>query len=121
MSSLAKSFSELTAAGTALNRKFTPGGGRASGIGGPIGPSTLFEQTRRTLDKSFGIPPIEGDPGYTPPPASPVLTPVTPMPIPGQDDLANISARRRSIEEQMRRRGRVSTVLSGQQSEPLGG
>lgn len=120
MTSLAQSFSQLTAAGTALNRKFTPGGGRASGIGGPIGPSTLFEQTRRTLDRPFKIAPVEGDPGYVPP-ASPVVTPVTPMPIPGQDDLANISARRRSIEEQIRRRGRVSTVLSSPQSEPLGG
>src|SRR3977135_3654447 len=60
---------------------------------------------------------------YTPAPEPDTATPtpVTPMPIPGQDDLSNIAARRRYIEEPFRRRGRMSTVLSNPQAEPLGG
>ena|SRR5260221_9746315 len=60
---------------------------------------------------------------YTAPPEpdQPTPTPVTPMPGNDPSDLNIISARRRSIEEQMRRRGRMSTVLSNPQAEPLGG
>lgn len=56
-----------------------------------------------------------------PQPEVPGLTPVTPMPVPGQDDLSNIAAQRRSLADQLRRRGRLSTILSQPQSEPLGG
>lgn len=48
-------------------------------------------------------------------------TPPTVMPVPGQDDLANIAARRRSVQAQLLRRGRLSTILSQPQNEPLGG
>ena len=73
-------------------------------------------ERRRTQQASqdFGITPPP-QPGDTNP------TPVTPMPIPGQDDLANIAARRKSIEQQLFRRGRLSTILSNPLSEPLGG
>ena len=52
--------------------------------------------------------------------SQPALTPPTPMPIPGQDSLANIMARRASIAAQLARRGRLSTILSQIQPEPLG-
>jgi hypothetical protein len=59
----------------------------------------------------------------TPPPeeAPPEITPPTPMPIPGQDTLEAVTARRRSIQAQLARRGRLSTILSQPQAEPLGG
>lgn len=123
MTSLAQSFSQLSRAGTSLNSKWPslaiPGGQKLGGLG-PLGFSGPRTQVRQQLDKTFGVPPSEGDPGYVPL-VSPAVTPVTPMPIPGQDDLANIAARRKSIEEQLFRRGRLSTVLSNPQSEPLGG
>lgn len=55
------------------------------------------------------------------PAAPPEVPPATKMPVPGQDDLANIAARRRSVAAQLARRGRLSTILSQPQSEPLGG
>lgn len=123
MSGVAQSFSQLSRAGTSFNSRWPslaiPGGQKLGGLG-PLGFSGPRTQVRQQLDKTFGVPPSEGDPGYVPP-GPPVVTPVTPMPIPGQDDLANISARRKSIEQQLFRRGRMSTVLSNPQTEPLGG
>jgi len=60
---------------------------------------------------------------YTPVPEPDTVTPTPVTPMPGVDptDLNTIAARRRSIEEQLRRRGRMSTVLSNPQAEPLGG
>ncbi len=51
----------------------------------------------------------------------PEVAPPTPMPIPGQDTLEAVTARRRSIQAQLARRGRLSTILSQPQAEPLGG
>jgi|SRR6267378_3424710 len=56
---------------------------------------------------------IAAAPGPLPPPIA--------MPVPGQDDLANIASRRRSIQSQLARRGRLSTILSQGFYEPLGG
>ena len=56
----------------------------------------------------------------TPDISQPAITPPTPMPIPGQDAIANIMARRASIAAQLARRGRLSTILSQSQPEPLG-
>jgi hypothetical protein len=119
MSGIGQTFSSFSHALTDINRKVGIGGGRASV--GPFGPSNPRERGRRAIDPVFGVPPVEGDPGYVPPPTPPVVTPVTPMPVPGQDELANIEARRRSISEQLARRGRASTILSNPQTEPLGG
>src|SRR5258706_7435159 len=121
MGGIAQTFSSVSRRLTGLNDKFginTPvaGGGKI----GPLGFSGPRTRARVALDETFGVPPSPGDPGFID--TTPVVpTPVTPMPVPGQDDLANIAARRRSIDEQLRRRGRVSTVLSSPQSEPLGG
>lgn len=122
MSGAAQSFSQLSRGLTNVNNRL---GINTFGAGlgkiGPLGFSGPRTQGRQQLDKTFGVPPSEGDPGYVPPPGPPVVTPVTPMPIPGQDDLSNIAARRKSIEQQLFRRGRMSTVLSNPQNEPLGG
>jgi len=50
----------------------------------------------------------------------PAIPGPTPMPIPGADDMSTILARRASISAQLARRGRLSTILSQPQSEPLG-
>jgi len=96
-----------------------PGGGRAAS--GPLGPVTLSPKIRRQLDEGFGVPPSQGDPGYVPPPEPPVIPPPTPMPDPDLSSLGSIAARRRSIQAQLARRGRMSTILSQGQPEPLGG
>lgn len=121
MSGAAQSFSNLSNALTNINKRLSIPTYGDRGTVGPFGFNLPREQGRQALDKAFGVPPVEGDPGFVPPPGPPVVTPVTPMPIPGQDDLTNIAARRKSIEEQLFRRGRLSTVLSNPQSEPLGG
>lgn len=54
-------------------------------------------------------------------PDIPSVTAPTPMPIPGQDTLEAIRARRSSIQAQLARRGRLSTILSSPSFEPLGG
>lgn len=123
MSSIGQSFSQLSKGFTSLNSKLAlriPYGPSSTEEIGPIGPTTGRNRLRRGLDKAFGVLPSEGDPGYVPP-ANPQITPVTPMPIPGQDDLASMAARRQSIQQQLFRRGRFSTILSDPQSEPLGG
>lgn len=43
------------------------------------------------------------------------------MPVPGPNSLDTIRARRLSIQAQLARRGRLSTILSQPQYEPLGG
>src|SRR5690242_17108259 len=94
------------------------GGLSAVGPFNPLGSAGIFPT--KMVNKAIS----EGDviSGYKPPPETPTVTPVTPMPIPGQDDLANIAARRQSIEQQLLRRGRLSTILtSPQTNEPLGG
>lgn len=121
MSGAAQSFSQLSHGLTSLNKRLSIPTYFDRGTVGPLGFNKPRDQGRQQLDKVFGVPPVEGDPGYVPPPGPPVVTPVTPMPIPGQDDLSNIAARRKSIEEQLFRRGRLSTVLSNPQNEPLGG
>jgi hypothetical protein len=118
MSSVAQSFSQLSASLTKRSKELGVGGGRANM--GVLGPTLGRTVMRQQLDKTLGVAPIEGDPGYVAPPSLNV-TPVTPMPVPGVDDLSNVAARRRSIEDQLRRRGRMSTVLGGAQTEPLGG
>lgn len=55
---------------------------------------------------------------------APTVTPPTPMPTPG--DAASKAAKRQSITEQMRRRGRASTILTDGSggpavNDPLGG
>ena len=55
---------------------------------------------------------------------APAVTPVTPMPTPG--DANSKAAKRASITEQMRRRGRASTILTDGTggpivNDPLGG
>lgn len=55
---------------------------------------------------------------------APIVTPVTPMPTPG--DANSKAAKRASITEQMRRRGRASTILTDGTggpvvNDPLGG
>ena len=114
-----ESFSQLSAGLTSLNRRLSFGP-HILGIGppGPLGFSEPRTRARQILDKDFGVAPKEGDPGY---PAPLVPTPVTPLAGNDPTDLNIIAARRRSIEEQMRRRGRMSTVLSSPQIEPLGG
>jgi hypothetical protein len=118
MGSVAESVSQITYGLTKLNNKTAIGGGQARL--GAVGFTGGLEKSRRAHDNIWDVPPSPGDSGYVAP-ATPNVTPVTPMPIPGQDDLANISARRRSIEQQLARRGRLSTVLSNPQNEPLGG
>lgn len=54
-------------------------------------------------------------------PSVPDIPAPTAMPIPGQDALANIISRRRSIQAQLARRGRLATILSQPATEPLGG
>lgn len=54
-------------------------------------------------------------------PQPPQVTPVTPMPAP--DDAAINAAKAKSVSEQRRRRGRMSTILSDTAltDQPLGG
>jgi len=59
--------------------------------------------------------PNRGDPEF-----DPVLPTPIPMPDPSPTSQASIAARRRSIQAQALRRGRMSTILSQAQSEPLG-
>lgn len=124
MGSTAVSFSALSKKLTSLNSDLSPHSSRMpfnSGEGaGPLGFSTARTKARQQLDQALAVPPSVGDPGYVAPPNLNV-TPVTPMPVPGQDDLASIAARRQSIQQQLARRGRVSTILSNAQNEPLGG
>jgi hypothetical protein len=55
-------------------------------------------------------------------PSIPSIPAPAPMPVPGPDDPSTINARRNSIQAQLLRRGRLSSILSqGAQSEPLGG
>lgn len=56
------------------------------------------------------------DPQFDPP-----IPPVIPMPDPDPSSQGSIAARRRSVQAQMLRRGRMSTILTQPQSEPLGG
>ena len=51
--------------------------------------------------------------------AAPAITSPPVMPTP--DDAAVKAAKRRSIAEQIRRRGRASTILESNQTETLGG
>lgn len=119
MGSAASSFSALSRGLSNANNHFSVFGGRAAI--GPLGTSNVNTKIRQTLDPAFGVPKGPGDSGYQAPPPDPTVTPVTPMPVPGQDDLASIAARRQSIQQQLARRGRVSTILSNAQNEPLGG
>ena len=59
--------------------------------------------------------------GLKPPktPDAPVVEPPPVMPVP--DDEAMKKARRRSITQQLSRRGRQSTILSDSSSDALGG
>ena len=50
-----------------------------------------------------------------------VSAPVPTMPTPGLQSETARAARRASIAEQMRRRGRASTILTGASSDVLGG
>lgn len=79
--------------------------------------SGLFQAVSSVVDSLFG----GGErPQATPAPV-PTPEPVTPMPSP--TDATTQAARRRSIAEQLRRRGRASTILTSDvnTSEPLGG
>jgi len=58
--------------------------------------------------------------GLEPPEMTPTPPPVIPMPDPSPESAANIAARRRSVQAQLLRRGRMSTILTQPQSEPLG-
>jgi len=74
-----------------------------------IGGGDVADAIRRHIDPS---PTVQPDTPATPPPER--------MPVPGPDTIEAISARRRSIQAQLARRGRLSTILTGQ-DEPLGG
>lgn len=122
MGSVSQTFSDLSAGLTNLNKRLAVNVPLGKGVRqvGPLGFSEGRTRIRQELDKTLSVSPREGDPGYVPP-AEPVLTPVTPLVGNDPTDLNIIAARRRSIEDQLRRRGRMSTVISNPQNEPLGG
>src|SRR6266853_2926887 len=107
---MAESFSQLSAGLTSLKKRLSFGP-KIGGIGppGPLGFSEPRTRLRQSLDKDFGVAPRVGDPGF---PDPVVPTPVTPLAVNDPTDLNIIAARRQSIEEQIRRRGRMSTVLT---------
>lgn len=77
----------------------------------------IFESVGAVVDSLFG----GGQRPQATPAPLPTPEPVTPMPSPTDADAQ--AARRRSIAEQLRRRGRASTILTSDvnTSEPLGG
>lgn len=98
---------------------------------GKFGYGQIFNKSqaavRKKLDEKWGVEPKEvsrEDPAVryegeeAVPEAPAVVPPVTPMPDPG-DPFVRATTRRRSVQSQLARRGRMSTILS--QSEPLGG
>lgn len=92
------------------------GGASVDFLAGPAPlPTALSDWNQQAGDKVTGAPPLTDEPPV------PAIPPPTPMPIPGQDDPTNIAARRRSIQAQLARRGRLATILTQPQAEPLGG
>lgn len=78
----------------------------------------LFGNTADVIDKKLGLGQPDAAPAENPQPA-PVVTPPPVMPVP--DDEAMAQARKRSIAEQTKRRGRASTILtSGPGGDTLG-
>lgn len=117
---MAQTASNSSAKLSKANLKLSPKIGRNSLVGspGPLGFTKPRDKLRQELDERFEVEPREGDPGYVPPPQAPVVPPPIPMPDPDPSSRESIAARRRSVQAQALRRGRVSTVLS--QAEPLG-
>lgn len=97
--------------GAAVGRRYGPVAGSVAGPGGAVTGGVPGDPSNRS---EADLPSI-----VEPPP--PPIEPPTVMPVPGQDDLSNIAARRRSVREQLARRGRLSTILTQPQSQPLGG
>ena len=119
---MAQAASNISAKLSEANLKLSPKIGRNSRIGspGPLGFTKPRDKFRQELDETFDVAPREGDPGYVPPPGPPVVPAPIPMPDPDSSSQASIAARRRSVQAQALRRGRMSTILSQSQSEPLG-
>lgn len=77
-----------------------------------------FGNAADVIDKGLGLGQPQPAPAENPQPA-PVVTPPPVMPVP--DDEAMAQARKRSIAEQTKRRGRASTILtSGPGGDTLG-
>lgn len=74
--------------------------------------SGIFKAVGNIFSSLFG-----GGESTPPPIPAPVVTPVTPIPLP--DDQAVADAKRRSIAAQMQRSGRQSTLLTS--DAPTGG
>lgn len=83
--------------------------------------SKLFDLVSSVLDGILG----GGDDKPAPAPAAapapvPVVTPVVAMPAPGPKDPNATAAKRKSIAEQLRRRGRASTIMTNLSDDTLG-